>query len=146
MLRAIRVVINSIGFVLLAIMTYVMWDVSPPLAIVFAMAAFDQFEDVYTYTYNKRLFPPWMRVADIIFEMVMFGIGFALFFFAFSYYAYFQTWFFKALFPLSIMIMYSSIEDIFLWRTSEQSSYEGGIMSVRPKETLRKKTFVKKKY
>jgi len=146
MLRAIRVIINSIGFILLAVMTYVTWEVSPPLAIVFAMAAFDQFEDVYTYTYNKRLFPPWMRVPDVIFEMVMFGVGFALFLFAFSYYAYFQTWFFKALFPLSLMIMYSSVEDIFLWRSSEESSYEGGILVVRPEETLRKKTFVKKRH
>jgi len=149
MIRAIRVFINSVCFLLSALMAYSVWEFSPPLAIVLALAPFDQFEDVYTYTYGRRLFPPWMRVPDMVFEMVMFGVGFSLFLFAFSYYAYFQTWFFKALLPLSIMVMYSSVEDIFSWKTPEMESvpaHQGGMMVVRPKEAVReKKVFVKRK-
>ena len=114
--RVVRVIINSFTFILLLIIAYVMWQSNPLLSFLLALAAIDQFEDVYYYVYRRRLFPDWFMPFDIIFEIVVIGIGLGMLLFSLIYYAYFETWFFRALLFLSIPIIYSAVEDIVLWR------------------------------
>ena len=116
LVRLIRVVINSFALILLGILACVMWQSNPAYSFIFALAAVDQFEDVYYYVYRRRLFPEWFMPFDTVFEMVLFGVGLGMMLFSISYYIYFETWFFKALLPLSILIMYSAVEDILIWR------------------------------
>jgi len=114
--RVVRIIINSFTFILLLIIAYVMWQSNPLLSFLLALAAIDQFEDVYYYTYRRRLFPSWFMPLDMIFEMVVIGIGLGMLIFSLIYYAYFETWFFRALLFLSIPIIYSAVEDIVMWR------------------------------
>ena len=114
--RVVRTIINSFTFILLLIVAYVMWQGNPLLSLLLALAAVDQFEDVYYYVYRKRLFPPWLMPLDMIFEMIVIGIGLGMLIFSLIYYAYFETWFFRALLLLSIPIIYSATEDIIMWR------------------------------
>lgn len=120
MMRLFRVMINSFVFILLVVVAYVMWRSNPLLSVVLLLAAVDQFEDVYTYVYGRRLFPPWFMPFDFVFEMVVLGLGILLFVFSLIYYSYFETWFFRSLLILSIPIMYSAVEDIVLWYNPTQ--------------------------
>jgi len=115
-MRVARIIINSFAFILLVILAYVMWQSNPTFSILLALAAIDQFEDVYYYVYRKRLFPSWFMPIDVVFEVVLFVVGLGMLLFSITYYIYFETWFFRALLPLSIMVMYSSVEDILMWR------------------------------
>ena len=149
-----RIIINSFALVLLIVLAYVMWQTNPSFSFILALAAVDQFEDVYYYVYKRRLFPNWFMPFDIIFEVILFGIGLGMLVFSISYYVYFETWFFRALLPLSIMIMYSSLEDIVLWRQpmpeppSPSVAPSTEVMHyVCPKEEVRKeKRFVRRKH
>ena len=122
MFRLLRIIVNSFALMLLAILAYVMWQSNPTYSVVLALATIDQFEDVYYYVYRKRLFPQWFMPFDMVFEMVLFGVGLGMLIFSISYFVYFETWFFKALLPISILIMYSSIEDILMWRAPEAAT------------------------
>jgi len=136
-----------------------MWQSNPTYSVVLALAAIDQFEDVYYYVYRKRLFPSWFMPFDMAFEMTLFGIGLGMFIFSVSYYVYFETWFFQALLPISLLIMYSAIEDILMWRIPEAatevkpevktlSKPEMVMHYVCPKEkeVCEEKRFVRRKY
>jgi len=114
--RLVRIIMNSFTFMLLLIVAYVVWGGNPLLSVFLVLAAVDQFEDVYYYTYRRRLFPEWFRPIDMIFEMFVVGIGLGMLVFSLMYYMYFETWFFKALLFLSIPVIYSAIEDMVFWR------------------------------
>jgi len=155
--RLFRIILNSFTFVLLLIVAYVVWGGNPVLSILLALAAIDQFEDVYYYTYRRRLFPDWFRPIDMIFEMFVVGVGLGMLVFSIMYYMYFETWFFKALLFLSIPVIYSAIEDMVLWRKypSNPSSAKEVVkelpevlMYVCPKEAevRQEKRFVRRKY
>jgi len=152
--RIVRIIINSFTFILLLIIAYVMWQSNPLFSFLLALAAIDQFEDVYYYVYRRRLFPPWFMPIDMIFEMVVVGIGLGMLIFSLIYYAYFETWFFRALLFLSIPIIYSAVEDIVLWRhlppetSSPHVAPTTAVMHyVCAKEKVReKKRFVRRKH
>lgn len=157
MLRVVRVIINSFAFILLVILAYIMWQCNPMLSFLLALAAIDQFEDVYYYTYRKRLFPFWFMPFDMIFETMLFVIGLGMMIFSVAYYVYFETWFFRALLPLSIMIMYSAVEDILMWRRTPPESFKPGITSLftslmvthyvcQKKEVCEEKRFVRRRH
>ena len=113
--RIFRITINSFAMVLMLLVAFFIWGYSPLYSVLFFLSALDQFEDVYYYVYRKRLVPLWMLPFDVMFEVVLAGIGIAIFVFSLLYYAYFQTWFFRVMIPLSLMIVYSAIEDIVVW-------------------------------
>jgi hypothetical protein len=115
MYRVLRVILNSFAFILMLIMAVVSFQYHPLLALVFLLTSFDQFEDVYYYVYGKRLIPASLKFFDIVFEGIMFMIGLAMLLLSVSYYAYFSTWLFRALIFLSIMVMWSSVEDVIQW-------------------------------
>jgi hypothetical protein len=115
MYRVFRVIVNSFAFVLTIAMGVVTLQYNPLLSIVFFLASLDQLEDVYFYIYGKRLIPRSLMFIDIVFEGVMFMIGLAMLLLSVSYYAYFSTWFFRALLFLSVMVMWSSVEDVLQW-------------------------------
>jgi len=146
--RIVRIIINSFTFVLLLIIAYVMWQSNPLLSFLLALAAVDQFEDVYFYVYRKRLFPDWFMPFDMIFEMAVIGIGLGLLIFALIYYVYFETWFFRALLVLSLPIIYSAVEDIIRWRQPPPEVRPKVMMHyVCPKEEVREeKRFVRRKH
>jgi len=155
LLRVVRVVINSFALILLGMLAYAFWSSNPAYSLLLAVAAIDQFEDVYYYVYRKRLFPDWFKPFDMVFEGVLFAIGLGMLFFSISYYVYFETWFFKALLPLSILIMYSAIEDIIIWSTpapqpTQTQRFEMVMHYVRPKkEAVREEEgfrFVRRKH
>lgn len=114
-MRVLRVIVNSVAFVLLLLVAFYSWYISPLYFVLFVLAALDQAEDVYYYVYNKRLVPLWMMPFDLMFEIMLTGVGIAMFVFSVIYYAYFQTWFFRVIMPLSIAIVYSAIEDVVIW-------------------------------
>ena len=156
MLRIVRIIINSFAFILLVILAYIMWQSNPTFSILLALAAIDQFEDVYYYVYRKRLFPSWFMPIDVVFEVVLFVVGLGMLLFSITYYIYFETWFFRALLPLSIMVMYSSVEDILMWRQPPSETVKPEIKPeiapttvmhyVCPKEEVREeKKFVRRK-
>jgi len=125
MYRVFRVIVNSFAFVLTIVMSVVTFQYNPWLSIVFFLASLDQLEDVYYYVYGKRLVPRSLMFIDIVFEGIMFMIGLAVLLLSVSYYAYFSTWFFRALLFLSIMIMWSSVEDVLQWATPTVSAPVG---------------------
>jgi len=118
MYRVFRVIINSFAFILTIVMSVATFQYNPWLSIVFFLASLDQFEDVYYYVYGKRLIPKSLMFLDIVFEGVMFMIGLAMLMLSVSYYAYFSTWLFRALIFLSIMVMWSSVEDVIQWTSA----------------------------
>jgi len=152
LLRLIRIIINSFALILLVILAYALWPSNPAYSFLLLLAAVDQFEDVYCYTYKKRLFPDWFMPFDIVFETILFGIGLGMLVFSISYYIYFETWFFKALLPISLLIMYSSLEDILLWRcpalTGSKTKPEMVMAYVCPKEkeVREEKRFIRRKH
>jgi len=115
MYRVIRVILNSFGFIAMAVAAYVTWQTAPWMSLLFALAALDQFEDVYYYVYGRRLMPRWMLPFDLVAEGVLFGFGLGMLILSAAYYAYFSTWFFRSMLVLSILIMWSSVEDIMGW-------------------------------
>jgi len=145
--RVARIIINSFVFVLMLVLAYVMWQSNPLFSFLLALVAVDQFEDVVYYVYRRRLFPDWFMPIDMIFEMAVMGIGLGMLIFSLLYYAYFETWFFRALLFLSIPVIYSAVEDIILWR---QPPVEAGLEAVKhyvcPKEEVcEEKRFVRRK-
>jgi len=153
LLRIVRIIINSFTFILLLVLAYVMWQGNPLLSFLLALAAIDQFEDVYYYTYRKRLFPSWLMPLDLVFEVVAVCIGLGMLIFSLIYYAYFETWFFKALLFLSIPIIYSAVEDIVMWRqpppkaSSPVAPATAVMHYVCPeKEVCEEKRFVRRKH
>jgi len=123
MYRVLRVIINSFGFVAMCIVAYVVWQTNPWLSLLFALSAFDQFEDVYYYVYNKRLLPRWALPLDLLGEGVLIVFGLTMLVMSVAYYVYFSTWFFRAMLILSILIVWSSVEDVIVWvSASEESS------------------------
>jgi hypothetical protein len=139
--RVFRVIINSFAFILTLIMAVVTFQYHPWLALVFLLASFDQFEDVYYYVYGKRLIPRSLMFFDIIFEGVMFMIGLAMLMLSVSYYAYFSTWFFRAMIFLSIMIMWSSVEDVIQWASPAPATPSVQVPST-PSPSMPVKVFV----
>jgi len=113
--RVLRVVINSFAFVLCLLLAITTFEANPWLALLFLAASFDQLEDVYYYVYGRRLMPRALMPLDLIFEGVMFMVGLAMLMLSVSYYAYFSTWLFRGLLFLSIMILWSSVEDVIEW-------------------------------
>jgi hypothetical protein len=148
-MKLLRIVVNSFAFVIIIILAYIFWQSNPLFSIVLFLSAIDQLEDVYYYSYGKRFFPKWFMPLDIIFEFTLFGIALMMFIFSIIYYAYFETWFFRALIPLSLIIMYSSIEDVVLWEKTPiqiQAKPLMGMVYVCKKEEICKgERFVKRK-
>jgi len=150
--RLVRIIVNSFTFVLLAILSYILWETNPAYSFLLALATVDQFEDVYYYTYRKRLFPDWFMPLDMIFEMTVVGIGVGMLIFSLIYYAYFETWFFRALMVLSFPVIYSAVEDIVLWKSPPETQTRvaptTAVMHyVRPKEKVcKEKRFVRRKH
>jgi len=150
--RVVRIIVNSFTFILLLVIAYVMWQSNPLFSILLILAAVDQFEDVYYYTYMKRLFPSWFMPIDMVLEMLVMGIGIGMLLFSIVYYVYFETWFFRALLLLSIPVIYSAIEDMATWMTpapveSSKPVVSGMVMQyVYPREEVREeKRFVRRK-
>jgi len=144
--RVVRIIVNSFTFVLLLVIAYVMWQSNPLLSILLIFAAVDQFEDVYYYTYMKRLFPSWFMPIDIVLEMLVMGIGVGMLLFSIVYYAYFETWFFRALLLLSIPVIYSAIEDVVTWMTPAPVVSGMVMQYVCPREEVcEEKRFVRRK-
>lgn len=110
-LRVARVVINSIGFVLLLGVGLALWSSNPLLSALFFLAAFDQLEDVYAYTTGRRLVPRWLAPLDVFLEAVLFCFALAMLLLAVFYYAFFATWFWRLVMALSVLIMWSAVED-----------------------------------
>jgi hypothetical protein len=110
-----RVIINSFAFVMLAILGVVTLQFSLLLGLLLLLSTIDQFEDVYYYVYGKRLMPRSLMPLDVFLELILAFVGVGMFILSLIYSQYFSTWFFKALLPLSLLIVYSAIEDIFEW-------------------------------
>ncbi|RLG77828.1 MAG: hypothetical protein DRO12_01015 [Thermoprotei archaeon] len=143
--RLLRIIINSFGLVLLLVLAFVLWKSNPALSVLLALAAVDQLEDVYYYVYMKRFFPEWFMPFDMLLESALFCVGLGMLVFSLVYHAYFETWFFKALIPLSILVMWSSVEDVMMWRKPE---IKLGMVThyVCPKEKVRgEEKFVRRK-
>lgn len=144
--RIARIIINSFTFILLLIIAYIMWQSTPMLSFILALAAIDQFEDVYYYTYRKRLFPSWFMPIDMIFEMIVIALALGMLMFSLLYYIYFETWFFRALFFLSIPMIYSAVEDIVLWRRPPPAPKTVMHYVCPKKEVREEKIFVRRKH
>jgi hypothetical protein len=115
LLRVLRVIVNSFALVVLAVLGAVTLQFNPLLATLFFLSALDQFEDVYYYVYGKRLVPRRLMPLDIVLELILVLVGAGMFVLSLIYYYFFSTWFFRALLPLSILIVYSALEDIAEW-------------------------------
>ena len=115
MLRVLRVIVNSFALVVLTVLGVVTLQFNPLLALIFFLSALDQLEDVYYYVYGKRLMPRHLMPLDIVFESILILVGVGMFALSLMYYYYFSTWFFRAMLPLSLLIVYSAIEDVVEW-------------------------------
>jgi hypothetical protein len=113
----LRVVINSFAFVILTILGVVTLQFNLPLGALLLLSTIDQLEDVYYYVYGKRLMPKSLMPLDVVLELVLAFVGMVMFITSLIYYQYFPTWFFKALLPLSFLIVYSAVEDVVEWFT-----------------------------
>lgn len=111
-LRVFRAVANSLAFFFLVTAASAFLSSNPPLAILLFAAAFDQLKDVYRMVTGRRLFPESLRILDNIFEGIMLVFAFGMLLFSLMYYAYFQTWFFRVMLFVSILIIWSSIEEL----------------------------------
>jgi hypothetical protein len=120
--RVLRVVINSFAFVLCLLLAITTFEANPWLALLFLAASFDQLEDVYYYVYGRRLMPRALMPLDLVFEGVMFMVGLAMLMLSVSYYAYFSTWLFRGLLFLSIMVLWSSVEDVIEWARAPKAT------------------------
>ncbi|MCC6057977.1 MAG: hypothetical protein LM568_03565 [Desulfurococcaceae archaeon] len=143
MYRVFRVIVNSFAFVLTIVMSVVTFQYNPLLSIVFFLASLDQLEDVYYYIYGKRLIPRSLMFIDIVFEGVMFMVGLAMLLLSVSYYAYFSTWFFRALLFLSVMVMWSSVEDVLQWVSAPATPTAPGTQA--PSIPMKVFTYVREK-
>jgi len=150
LLRALRVIVNSFTFILLLLLACVVWRSSPLLSLLLALAAVDQFEDVYFYTYGRRLLPSWLMPLDLVFEVVAAGVGLGMLVFSLAYYAYFETWFFRALLLLSIPVIYSAVEDVAMWLRSPREASPvapaTAVMHRAWKEVCEEERFVRRKH
>jgi len=117
-LNVLRVIVNSITFVVMLMLAYAFMNTNPLLALLLVLASFDQFEDVYYYTTGRRLLPKWFMPFDIVFEVMAILLGLAIFIFSLIYFTYFQTWFFKSMLFISAVMMFSAVEDIVIWGRS----------------------------
>jgi len=99
-------------------LAYAFINTNPALSLLLVLASFDQFEDVYYYTTGRRLLPRWFMPFDIVFEVTAVLIGLAILVFSLIYFSYFQTWFFKSMLFISVVMIFSAIEDIIIWGTS----------------------------
>ena len=115
MFRVFRVIINGFAFVMLAILGVVILQFNLPLGLLLLLSTIDQFEDVYYYVYGKRLMPRSLMPLDVVLELILAFVGLGMFIMSLIYSQYFPTWFFKALLPLSLLIVYSAVEDVFEW-------------------------------
>jgi len=115
MFRIVRIIVNSFAGCLMLLIASVVYIYSPWLAVLVAVASFDQFEDVYFYASGKRLIPAWLAPVDVLFEGVCASLGLAVALFSLVYMAYFNTWFFQMLFALSVPMVWSAVEDIGYW-------------------------------
>lgn len=110
-----RIIINSFGAVLMFIMSYVTFWYNFGISFLFLLSAVDQVEDVIFYAWGKRLIPSYLAPIDIILELVLLMFGGSMFAFSLLYFMYFSTWFFQAMMVLSVLIIWSSAEDIDYW-------------------------------
>jgi len=107
-----RILGNLLAFLLCLVLALWFAKYNPLIAILFLVAAFDNYEDVYESLTHKYLIPKEFLIIDILVEIFMLLFGTFLFVFGIIYYLYFQTPF-VCLFLLSgAFIMYSSIRDI----------------------------------
>jgi len=134
----IRIVINSFAGCLLLLLTAALYEYNALLAALLALAAVDQFEDVYFYAFGKRLIPDWLMPVDVLLEGVLIALGVGILLFSLFYYAYFHSWFFRLLMFLSVPIILSGVEDVLYWMRGE----EGLGIAIRKEEEFK---FVKKK-
>jgi len=151
--RIFRIIVNSFAMILMILLAFFVWNYSPLYSFIFFLASLDQFEDVYFYVYRKRLVPVWLFPFDVMFEVVLAGIGVAILIFSLIYYSYFQTWFFRVMIPLSIVIIYSAIEDTVVWMRSARAKTEETLSPsmvahyVCPKEEIYEgRKFVRRKW
>jgi len=113
--RIARIVVNSFAGCILLLVAGVLWAYNPLLSAVLVLVSLDQFEDVYYYVYGRRLIPGWLMPLDVLFEGVCLAVGAAMAFLGVIYMRYFQTWFFQALLAISILVVWSAVEDIAQW-------------------------------
>lgn len=137
MKRILRIVVNSIAFFLLILSGCLVFETNTLLALLMFIASIDQLEDVYTYTYNRRLFPKAFIVFDLVLEGILVVAGGMMLIYGFLYYQYFHTYFFIILLFLGLMIIESALEDLF----SYMKYYSGG----EEYEVRKEKRFVKEK-
>ncbi|RLI87909.1 MAG: hypothetical protein DRP01_00820 [Archaeoglobales archaeon] len=114
MMRIVRIVLNSFCFLLLIFIGVYFIPYNPLLAIFFFLAAFDQLEDVIYYTTKKSIIPPELFVIDFFFEIAMALIGLSLIYFGFVYFGKFFHEVFVLTSFLGMLIVYTSIEDIYI--------------------------------
>ncbi|MEM1554589.1 MAG: hypothetical protein QXU09_02110 [Thermoproteota archaeon] len=110
--RVIRVILNSTAFVLICIVGVLLLESSPNLGLLILLSSIDQLEDVYTYIYNRRLFPKSFFIIDIFFEILSIIVGAWMMLLGIMYYPFFHTLFFLLMIVLGALIIESAIEDI----------------------------------
>ncbi|MEM3943471.1 MAG: hypothetical protein QXJ59_05265 [Thermofilaceae archaeon] len=123
-MRLITIIVNSVAAAILLLAAALIATRFWPASIIFILAAFDQVEDVYKAVYGKRLLPRWLAPVDIILELFLAALGFALAFFALLYAELFVAGFFLwALAALGLLISFSALSDVTEWFTARVSWY-----------------------
>jgi len=111
--RTLRIMLNSISFFICLYLAFTSND--PIFIATMLLASFDQFEDVLFYAYGIRIIPKSLKWLDIFFEAVMVVLGFFIFLISLTYIPLFPIPFWYLTMFISIMIMYTSIEDIVIY-------------------------------
>jgi len=113
--RVVRMSVNGFAGVLMVLFGFMLWYYNPLWSILMFLAAIDQFEDVAYYAWGKRIIPKYLMPLDILFEGAVFIFGLAILFLSATYYSFFQTWFWEAMFIVGFLAVWSALEDAWYW-------------------------------
>jgi hypothetical protein len=140
MTSVLRVIGNSLAFLLSIILAIWFFKTNPLISFFFIISAFDNYEDVYEVVTRKRLIPYYLIPIDIIIEVVMLLFGMYVLMLGYMYYVYFETPFAIFLLVSGISIVISSTKDIAkdIMRL-RGVSYGVGIHKIEKFEFLRRK-------
>ncbi len=107
-LRAFRVAGNALAFTALIFIAASVWPASPLLAMLLALVAYDQLEDLLGVEPSGRL-----RYLDIGYELLCAAVGAVLALFGLTYFNYFYAPFHLAILLTGLAVMAASLYDLY---------------------------------
>ena len=98
---------NAFAFATLVYTAFSVFYLSPFATVLLLLIAYDQLEDILNIKPHSNLL--WV---DILYEIVCCVVGFILAYFGYTYYRYFYSFLYVAVFLSGIMIIISSMFDL----------------------------------